>query len=357
MNIFMNLLKLLLHRRYQVIVLIVVILVCIFLIKPFGLFKSAPDNTYRIENVVQNDLTSTLNVSGLVEADNQATMSFLSSGRVSFVGFKEGDLVKKWQVIASLDNTESRQSVSRAEASLHSTQAALDKVIDDIKLWQYGNNNTTGETQTQKTAREQAEMARDAAYQSLAGARKQLEWTTVVAPFDGVITSMNAMSVGQNITPASSSSVTVVGSNSYQFVANVDEIEFANLKLGQSGEVILDAYPEQIFTCQISYISDAATKLASGGSVVPIKLTLPEDPRIKSGLNGEVTFQIMGKQNVLNIPVSALRQEGKTDYVYVLVTGKPIKRVVKTGESLANRVEIVTGLSVDEKIVLGEVKQ
>jgi RND family efflux transporter MFP subunit len=343
--------------KKRIVLTLVLIGVLVYAFKPFGLFKSpSPSDLYKSEKVARADLSTTITASGIVEADNQATISFLTGGRVAGLYFNEGEKVLKGQVIASLDATEAQQTVSKAEASYHSAQSAVTKVLDDIRLSR-GSNNGTDETMTQKNLRETAEAARDVSYQSLQTAQKQLQWTTIVAPFDGVISDISGLEIGQNVTAASGTSVTVVGSGDLKFKANIDEIDYSRLSLGQKGEIILDAFPEEKIAGQISKIWVAATKLPTGGSVIPVEITLPQDGKLKSGLNGEVTFTIVARENVLLIPRTALRKDNGDSYTNVLNKDKIEKKTVKVGEALGNKVEISSGLNEGDLVILGDVKK
>lgn len=356
----LNIFKKIFTRKFILIILPLLVIagVTIYFVKPFGWFKAElTAKGMKVEQVKKGDLSTDISVSGIVEAESFTTVSFLTTGRVVWVGFKEGEAVEKGQTIASLDTTQAKEAIAKAEANYHSAQSTVEKVLDDTHLWQYGNNKTTGETQTQKNSREIAEMARDAAYRDLQSARKQLEWSTIIAPFDGIIADMQNLNVGQNITATSIGQATLINGNTFKFVANVDEIDFSNLTVGQTGEVILDAYPQEKLSGQISKIAVAATKTATGGSVIPVEISLPVSPKIKHGLNGEVTFVIVGKTDVLIIPKAAVHKDDGQTYVYLVKNNKLIKTMVTIGESLGSKVEIISGIEAGNEIALGTVKQ
>lgn len=342
-------------KKFLAVLVLIILGILIYQFKPFGLFAKGLDTDLKLEKVERSDLTTTITASGTVEASSSAAMGFLTSGRVAYVGFREGDQVKKGQVIASLDLTEKKESVSKYEANLKYYQSALDLVLDDTRLWQYGNQNTKDETQTQKTNREKAEMLRDEAYRDLQTAKKQLEWSSIIAPFDGKITKLEAITAGQNVTALSAGSVTIEG-QAVKFVANVDEIDFAYLKEGMKGEIVLDAYPDEKISGEIFKIKDSAVKLATGGSVVPVELTISPSQKVIGNLNGEVTFTVTDKQNVLKIPKSALREEENKTFVYIFQKNKIQKRQIETGKALGSQVEVTSGLSENEQVVIGEVK-
>lgn len=348
------------HKKLIIILIIVVIAILFGLYKTGKIFKKA--QTYRTVTVQKSDLSAIINASGIVKSENETTLSFLISGRVAYLGFKAGDRVKKGELIASLDKTQTSEAYSKAEATYKSAQSSLKKVIDDIHLFQYGNGGfsnigSSNETMTQKNLREEAEMTRDAAYQDLLSAEKDLEWTTIIAPFDGVISDISGINIGQNVSALSPGKVTLVGSGKLKFVANVDEIDFSRLVSSQSGEISLDAFPEETLTGQITQIGVAAIKLATGGSIIPVDVSLPENSKIKSGLNGEVNFTVTAKKDVFVLSRSTIRKDSSTNYVYLLINDKPEKKTVEIGETLGSQTEIISGISAGDKVILGDVKQ
>lgn len=346
------------HKKIIGSLIIVIFLVILYSRGALG--NTSAEGVYKTEVAAKRDLTTTINASGNIEAENKATMGFLSSGRVAQLNFKEGDEVKQGQIIASLDSTEGSLAVAKAEETLKNAQAALDKVIDDIHLYQYGNGGfsnvgSANETQAQKTDREKAEATVNVAYDDLRKSQKQLEWYTIVAPFDGIISDIIGMSVGQN-TSVASSQVTLVGKGGLKFVANVDEMEFGSLQVGQTGEVILDAFSNDKFIGTITKIAGFATKLSTGGSAIAVELSLPESNKFKHGLNGEVNFQINSKRGVLAVPKAAVRKNNGSPYVYTLEKGKVLKKDIVIGESLGGQTEVITGVSEGDKVILGDVK-
>jgi HlyD family secretion protein len=230
----------------------------------------------------------------------------------------------------------------------------VDKIYDDLS--RAHGTNFSDETQTQKMNREQAEMARDMANQDYQSAQKALQFSSIVAPFDGMVSDISGIAVGQNITAAGGSSVTVVGDGKLKFVANVDETEYGRLKLGQVALITLDAFPNEKFSGQISKFGVSAIKLQTGGSVVPVELTLPDDSRLKNGLNGEAEFTITAKRNVLTLPRSAVKTAEGSKFVYLFINNKPQKQPVTVGENLGAKTEITSGIKPGDVVVVSEVK-
>ncbi len=349
-------------KAHKKIAAAVVLLTLVVIFKPFGILGGAKAaSSYKTETASRKDLSTVINASGQVEASDSATMSFLTTGRVVALNFQEGDKVKEGQVIAALDETSALAEVAKAQATYQSAQAALNKVLDDIHLSQYGaggfaNVGSANETATQKADREEAEMTRDEDYQALVQAQKVLDSVTIMAPFDGVVSNVTGIAVGQNISAMSGASVTVINPDVLKFVANVDETDFGQLSSGMEGDVSLDAYPDETFKGTISRIGVAAVKMDTGGSVVPVDLSLPSDSRIKDNLTGEADFNVTAKKGVIVISRSTIHKNNGS-FVYLLVNGKPVRREITVGETLGSQAEITGGLSVGDQVILGDVAQ
>ncbi|MDD2823094.1 MAG: efflux RND transporter periplasmic adaptor subunit [Candidatus Daviesbacteria bacterium] len=347
-----------LHKK-ALIALILFIILAVFISFRVGWIGSK-EPVYKTITLSKGDLATVINASGQIESENEATLSFLSPGRIAFLGFKTGDNVSKGQVIASLDSTQAQLTYNKAQSAYKSAQSSLTKVLDDIHLAQYGNGGfsnvgSSNETMTQKNTRELAENAKDEAFRDLQSAAKALEFSTIIAPFDGIISDISGIYVGQNVSAASPSSVKIVGLGQLKFVANVDEIDYSKLKVGDQAEILLDAYPDEKFSGQITKIGAVATRLTTGGSVVPADLTINNTEKLKSGLNGEMNVTITSKTSVLVLPNSAIRKEGDSRYVYVLINNKVEKRNITVGETLGSQTEVIGGLNEGDAVVLGDI--
>src|SRR5579884_1710472 len=233
-------------RKILIVVLAIFVIGGVFFAKQILLPQRASSDNSVIDLSPASSQSLEVKAPGEVESDNQSTLGFLSAGRVAAVNVKEDDHVQQGEVLANLDTTQAAQAVAVAQANYASAQAAVNKVIDDIHLFQYGNGGqanvgTDNETAAQKAQRQEAEAARDAAYENLQSAQKNLSLQTIVAPFDGVVTSVTNVSVGQNVGPTSGSSITVSGQGDLKFVAQVSEADINAVHPGDQVTVNIDA--------------------------------------------------------------------------------------------------------------------
>lgn len=321
----------------------------------FGPFKSSNSgNNSTTESVNTANIAPTITASGDVEAQNQETLLFLTSGRVVYLGFKEGDQIQKGQVIASLDTTIAAHNVAAAEAQHRSAQAALDRILDDIHLFQYGNGGfanvgSANETQTQKTQRQQAEETVNMAYDNLQSTKKLLDFSTIVAPFNGTILSIQNISEGVNVSPTSGSSITLIGGGELKFVANVLEQDINNVHIGTPVTIKLDAKKDLNLTGTVEKISAGKTTLPDGRNVFKMDIQSSSlQPQAQAGQTGSIEISINQTGTIVVRSWVVLANK----YIWVISDGKAVLKEVKIGQTVDGQVSILSKLSPNDRIIL-----
>jgi membrane fusion protein, multidrug efflux system len=294
-------------------------------------------------------IIESVNVSGEVTAENLATLSFQTAGEVTEVNFKEGDYVKKGDIIAKLDTTLLYYNYKIAEAGLRSAQASLDNVYDQLQ------GHDDDETFAQRATRTAAETAKDSAYWAYAAASKNLEGAIIKTPFDGILIQAPANIVPGSLVSIPSGSVfQVVGPETTYFRCSVNEIEINKISKGVKAEIEIDAHPGEIFEGKVIGHNFASTTTITGGTVYVVRVSLPnnQDLKFKPGMNGDVNMIISEKENVLIVPITSVMEEKSESYVWVIEDRKAKKRIVETGVSSINDIEILSGLDAGETVVV-----
>jgi HlyD family secretion protein len=199
---------------------------------------------------------------------------------------------------------------------------------------------------TARTQLEQAQSSLDAAQQAVENAR-------IVAPFDGVVTEVNAVVGGQG-----SSSATIVMDDVSQYHVDVliDETEIAQLKTGQKVNVTFDALPDAKVTGGVVRIDPSGT--VSNGVVnytVRVKLD-PTEAALRTDMTANVSVVIDTHANVLAVPGSAIRSAKQGGYyVNVAQTDGTAKQVtVTTGYTDGDLTEVAGELQVGQRVYISE---
>ncbi len=194
---------------------------------------------------------------------------------------------------------------------------------------------------------------------ALKQAQKNLEDAQIIAPFDGVVTNIN-FDIGENI--LSSQVMIVLMSKELQVSATLPEIEVVKVKIGSEAKISLDAFEEDQFLTGKVISIDRSQTLIQGAVYYDATIQLDdseEKSKIKPGMTGEAFIKIENKNNALLVPQSALEYEKGKYFVKIDTDENPEnfeKREVKTGIKNGENIEILSGLTEDDKIVIWEEK-
>lgn len=310
-------------------------------------FKRA---SFKVETfkVTKGKIVETISSSGKIDADQKADLTFQTGGRVSWVGVKKGDKVRKWQGIASLDTVVLNAAYQQALNTYRSLEAAAQKAEDEVK------NHASDETFSQKSSRMAAQVARDNAYDTIVAAEQNLKFATIVAPFNGIITEANPAYPGVNVTPASAV-YSIVNPETLFFNAEVNEIDVAKIKVGQKVKLTLDAYPGRNFESMIERIDFAPIITSTGGTAYKVKIFLPKDKdlNLRMGMNGDAEIITASTGDVLFVPSEALIETEDGNFVWVVGSDKKARKTkVETGASSVDSIEIKSGLKEGDLVII-----
>jgi len=291
-------------------------------------------------------LEKEINVSGEVEAEEDVVLRFKTSGKLSWVGVKEGDWVKKWQAIASLDQRELKKQFQKEMNDYLTTRWDWEQTQADYKDYR----DRLLLTDEMKRILDKAQFKLDSAVLDLEIADLAVKYAVLVSPIEGIVTRVETPVAGVNITPAQAE-FEIINPQSVYFQAKVDETDVGFIKEGQKVKITLDAYPEQEFEGKVERVAFKSTAV-SGGRAYLTKISLPEntDLRFRVGLGGDGQIKVASKENVLCVPRDALIY-GDRPYVWLVKEGRAQKQEVEIGLATDDWVEIKSGIDEKSQIV------
>lgn len=153
---------------------------------------------------------------------------------------------------------------------------------------------------------------------------------------------------------AGSSICTIAGTDTLVLNCPVSEQYLSRIQLGQNVTFSLTAYPDELFTGKVAYISAAARSQYSGSvleTVVDVTIAPDSyDPRMKSGLTAEAVFTLTTPKNICVLSYDAIGQDEGGEYVYIYQDGKAIRRKIFTGAEFPDGAEIIKGVSNNELV-------
>jgi multidrug efflux system membrane fusion protein len=289
--------------------------------------------------VAEGPASPPLEFTGVVAARDELRLSFKVGGVVQRVTVREGDHVRKGQVLAQLDPTEigaqveqARQLSEKAERDRQRGEALYaDQVIPLEQL---------------QNLRTQAEVAAS----QLRAARFNRQYAAITAPADGVVL---RRTVEERELAAPGQVLLVLGRADSGFVVRfaVADRDVVRLKQGAPLELRLDAWPEQVFTAEVRQIAGAADA-ASG--LFEIEATLaPTKQALATGLVGRVRLQPeSGGAKLAYVPIGAVL-EGHNDHARLFVAEGDIarRRDVQVAFITADSVALRGGVKPGEKVI------
>lgn len=172
--------------------------------------------------------------------------------------------------------------------------------------------------------------------------------TPIVAPVSGTVILRN-VEPGQTV---ASSDVLLVVSDRLQVVAQVDETDIARVEPGVHAKILLDAYPQQPVEARVSAIAFEA-KTVNNVTTYDVEVTPKAQPAfMRSGMTANVTFILKKKEDVLTLPLAAIQFRKGSPFVFVKsLKDKPEEALVTIGDSDGSSAEITSGLD-EAQIVL-----
>ncbi|MEX1183294.1 MAG: efflux RND transporter periplasmic adaptor subunit [Gemmatimonadota bacterium] len=294
--------------------------------------------TVAVQPVARGSIARQVTVSGIVEPLRTIAVNSQLSGALTRVVVEEGDAVRAGAVLARLDDRELASQLAAAEAAYQVAEAAFQRAeqLRDRRII------TLPEYERDRTAL-------SAARAQLDQLRMRIGYATVNAPVSGVIIEKN-VETGD-----------VIGNQSHLFTiadvsqivarVGVSELDVVDLAAGDRVTITLDALPSQQLLGSIRRVfpsGDPTTRL------VPVEVVFDQaSARLaRPGFLARVTFDLATSDNVLLVPVAAVLGGEGSSAVFVIDNETAIRRTVNTGLVSQGRIEIVSGLSEGENVVV-----
>jgi RND family efflux transporter MFP subunit len=300
--------------------------------------------------VKKQNLKETLTLSGEIDAEEKVSLKFQTSGRLVWVGVKEGDYVKKYQAIASLDKRDLKNRLDKYLNNYLKQRNSFEQTKDDYEeTYEF----STGDLHKRaKRILENSQYDLNSAVLEVEYQNLLLEYADLWTPIEGVVTHIDIPKAGVNITPANAT-FEIVNPKTLYFSATVEQADVVNLKEGMKGKLTLDSFSDFEDEVKVSYIS-FSPKSGETGKVYQIKLELSEKTKklpLRLGMTGDVEFLIKEKNKVIALPSRFIKKDKKGSYVFVKENNKKIKKYIKIEEEIDGKIVIKSGLNEGEIII------
>ncbi len=311
---------------------------------------------------------------GTVKACRRARMSPSLGGQISALPFREGDRVKRGDVLLVLWNDDLKAEVAHASENLAAArdsaraaclQAELAKrtASRTRRLFESGNvsheryDQARAEAQASQAKCEAANASEQAAEAALTVARTRLERTVLKAPFDGVIAKING-ELNEYVTPSPPGILTppvidLIEPGCFYVSAPIDEVDAPRIRPGMKARITLDAWKGRIFDGEVTRIGAYVVDREKQARTVEVRLKFSRADDLKdllTGYSADVDIVTAVHDDVLRIPADAL-----LDDMHVLRFDSRSSRLEKVTirQGLANWewVEVESGLAAGDRVV------
>jgi len=371
--------------------------------------RGSADNRLPTATVTRRTLSSSVLATGAVkpQVGAEVRVGARISGKVERLYANIGDQVKKGQVLAELEKSDLEATVTQRRAELQMAEAKLaavrslrpreiEKAQADVDKWL-----ATAELNRKELWREEellkqnlsSQQARDRAKEQcavseaqlvsvrkalelvktgyeedvkqaladverakavLANDQVQLSYATITAPIDGVIGLVSTQE-GETVAAGLNSPtfVTIIDLNRLQVDTFVDEVDIGKVKPGQAATFTVDSFPSREFAGKVVAIYPKAVIQENVVNYdVVVKITGPYDGLLRPEMTASVNISLEARENVLAVPVKAVKRERGKNIVYLMSSGGPQPREVKVGWKDSQWVEILAGLEDGQTVLL-----
>ena len=296
-------------------------------------------------------LDRTLPLTGTLTAFNEASVKARIAGELQEVAVREGEAVRRGQVVARIDPTEARARVAGRRADVEAARAQLDwakknrdsqrSLLDKGFIAQTAYDNVQSNFQVAAAKLRAAEA-------ELVLAQKSLGDAVLESPIDGVVSQRLAQQ-GERVA-VDGKVVTVVDLSRLQLEAAVPAAEIGRLKVGQSVAFRVDGFGDRGFDGRIDRINPAT--IAGSRSINVYAVIDNSDGVLRSGLFAQGAVRLERVENALLVPATAVREEVGQTHVYALADGIVTRKAVRVGPVDADgRVPVLEGLAPGDRIV------
>jgi len=273
-----------------------------------------------VTSVERGDLKKTVSTSGYLQPADEKVLTFSLNGEIEEVLISEGERVTEGEALVRLEKSQQELNYLKAKNTyeLIKTSGSESEINEQELNFQI--------------------------------AKKNLEDTTLKAPFSGLIT--NVFVKPNDYINSGSEVAYIIDDSSYEIEVAVNEIDSLEIKVGQEVIIILDAFPGREFLGRVNEIHNY-TQNVNGVVTLPVTVQLNKaDKQFKPGFSALVEIIIGRAEGELLVPISALLDRKGQQTVVKVVDNKPVFTPVKAGFSDGVYTAIEEGVAEGEEIVI-----
>ncbi len=365
--------------------------------------------TVQTEKVVKRNITQVVSGTGTINPETKVDISAEISGEIVQLPYKEGDTVKKGDLLVKIKAETYGARINQQQAGVQYSRTQVEVAENNLKKAQLELQRTEQLFQSGLVSQsdlDNARIAYDVAVSNVKSSNanvrqnqallqqssQDLSKATIRSNMDGIVTALNN-EIGEKVVGtqqmAGSVIMTVSDLSTMDAEIEVSETDITNVKLGDTAEVEVDAFPDRMIKGYVYEVSNSAKSKGTGTQeqvinfIVKIRI-IDQDVQLKPGMSCNADIKVNSKSDVITIPIQSVtaredemkeeesgdevkrksdenlkKKEKPKEVVFVVDEGSPTKvKIVqiKTGISDDKYIEILEGLQPDQVVVKGPYK-
>lgn len=332
--------------RKKIILSLVVASLCLASYFAVAKYRSTPETELKIATVKKDDLKIGFTIDGKTVIEKR-DLKFNVSGKVAEIKVKEGQSVKKGQLLALLDSSDVQKNLERDLKDYLIARNTFDQT-NEVTYPDGAANDTL------KRILENTQFNLDKSVLDVEIRNETIKESRLYSPMSGVVSIINIkegeIASSQNTNPI----MTITTPGSLVFEAYAEDTEVLKISKEQMTKIRIDAIPNVSFGSELDFISNLATIDANGLASYKVRATMKElrEYNILDGMPGQIEFITKEKLGVMTVPNTAIVRRENKGYVRKILDGKITEVVVETGFTDGKNVETISGLAVGESVLI-----
>lgn len=338
---------------------------------------------YITDSVRRQDIEKVVNATGEVRASNLVTVGAQVSGKIEKLYVDVGQEIKKGDLIAEIDSTTQQNEVDINKAKLNSYQAQLKAAQTSLKVAEKQYKRMQSLKKSNAASSEDLENAEDTFESakakvtelessvketeiSLSTAETNLGYTKITAPLDGTVVSV-PVKEGQTINAAMDTPtiVQVADLNQMEILIEISEGDIGNIKPGVKVTYSILADLGKVYETTLKSVDPGLTLLTDGEYTEVVddgeaiyyygRLSVPNnDGKLRIGMTTQNVIYVESAENVLSVPVTAIKTNADGKYVEVLTKAGVVQKSIETGVSDGLNTEVKKGVDEGDEVIIAK---
>ena len=289
------------------------------------------DSTTYVDAKVEEQITNPkVKITGSLEAADLQTVVLRTNGAIKSINVKEGDIVKKGDVLVTVDDTTEQYNIANLESQLKSAQ--LMGNANNVKLLELQLDN----------------------------AKNNLEYTKATANFDGVVAEQG-WTVGDynSLTVNNSNNMIIADLSEFKATVTIDELDIGYVEVGEQVELSFDSLPGIPVNAFVSSIPMLGYYSRQGFGVLNVEITIPNPPKkLKTGFTFSGTIVSANEESIVVVNQAAITSSGDNSIVRIKMADGSLKDIPVTVRYLGeNKCQILSGdIFIGDTVVIENAK-